>query len=294
VKALITGGRGQLALELRDVFRDGEVLAPTRAELDICSPDQVEVAIDGLRPDVVLNTAAFHTVDLCESEPEQSFLVNAAAPQRLAAACLRRGIRFVHYSTDYVFNGEARSPHPEDHPVAPLSVYGASKAAGEMAIRAAGGDYLIVRTTGLYGLAGAASKRGNFVETMLRLGASQEVTTVVCDQVLTPTSAADLARFTRRLIEAGANGTVHVTNSGQCSWYEFAAEIFRLAELPGRVEPITQAQHGTPARRPAYSVLAHGGLRRHGLPEPRPWVDALADYLGRRALLPAFAHSGRP
>jgi dTDP-4-dehydrorhamnose reductase len=283
MRVLITGGRGQLALELQEAFADAETFALSRAELDICSPDQVEVALDAFRPHVVLNTAAFHKVDLCETEAEQSFLVNAAAPQRLAATCRRHGIRLVHYSTDYVFDGEAREPYPEEQSMAPLNVYGVSKAAGEMAIRAAGGDSLIIRTTGLYGLAGAASNRGNFVETMLRLGATREVTRVVCDQVLTPTSAADLATITRQLVDAGVTGTVHVTSGGQCSWYEFAVEIFRLAHLSGRVVAITQVQHRTVARRPAYSVLGHGALRRLGMAEPRPWQGALAEYLTRRA-----------
>lgn len=283
MRVLITGGGGQLAADLCAAFSQAEVISLARQELDICAPEQIEARLDAGVPDVVLNTAAFHKVDVCESDPEESFRVNAAAPHRLAAACKVRGITLVHYSTDYVFDGEASEPYPENAPVNPISVYGVSKAAGEMAIRCTGANHLIVRTTGLYGLTGAATARGNFVETMIKLGTTREVTGVVADQTLTPTSTEDLAALTRQLIEAGARGTVHATSGGRCTWYEFASEIFRLAELPGRVEPIPHTQFPTPARRPTFSVLAHTALPCWGVPEPRPWQEALADYLRQRA-----------
>lgn len=283
-RILITGGNGQLAADLRHAFEDGEVWAPGRTDLDIISPVQIEAVIERFRPDIIINTAAFHRVDLCETEPEQSFLVNAAAPQRLAAACRTHSIHFVHYSTDYVFDGTLSVPYPEDHPVAPLSVYGSSKAAGEMAIRCTTDDYLIIRTTGLFGLAGLRTGHGNFVETMIRLGSTREVTTVVCDQVLTPSSTVDVARYTRLLLDRDASGIAHVTNSGHCSWYEFAAEIFRLQALPGRIEPVPQEEYTAPARRPAWSVLDHGTIRQTGLPEPESWHKSLEEYLRRRDL----------
>lgn len=279
MRILITGGGGQLAADLQLALQSHEVTALPRAKLDIRSRDQMEAALDAFRPDAVINTAAFHDVDLCESEPEHSFLVNAAAVQRLARLCEERGAVFVHYSTDYVFDGAQRCPYHEHDPVNPLSVYGASKAAGEMAVRAASERHLIIRTTGLYGRAGTATRRGNFVETMLRLGRAGHTVRVVSDQVLTPTCTVDVAATTRLLLEARAGGTFHVTNAGKCSWFEFAREIFHLAHLPVQLEPATLAEFASPARRPCYSVLAGLELDQKGFPGLRHWREALSDYL---------------
>jgi dTDP-4-dehydrorhamnose reductase len=225
-----------------------------------------------------VNTAAYHAVDLCEHEPEQSFAINAAAPQRLAALCDVRNTLLIYLSTDYVFGGLKSAPYTEDDPVDPISVYGVSKAAGEMAVRCTTDRHLIVRTSGLYGRAGAASKHGNFVQTMLRLGREGKQIAVVDDQVLTPSYTPDVADVIAQLIQAQATGTYHVTNGGHCSWHEFAEEIFRLSGLPAQLTRTTRAERPTTARRPAYSVLAHDGIRRLGIPEPRPWQEALLAY----------------
>lgn len=283
MRVLITGGKGQLAHDLIRAFATDDVVAPSRAVLDIADAGAINAAFERHEPEVVLNTAAFHKVDLCESEPESSFALNAAAPQRLSAACRDRGALFVHFSTDYVFDGEHREPYRETDRVNPVSVYGASKAAGEMAIRATNDRHLIVRTTGLYGIAGMTSRHGNFVETMLRLAGRGEPIGVVGDQVLTPTYTPDLALTVARLVRTGAAGTFHVTSSGQCSWYEFAEEIFRQAGVPVQLQYTTQAQRPVPARRPAYSVLGHEGLIRAGVPDLRHWRDALGAYLASRA-----------
>lgn len=282
MRILVTGGHGQLS---RDLVRNDahEVVAVGRERLDITDPSAIRRALAAIRPDAVINTAAFHKVDLCESEPEQSFLVNAAAPQRLAAACQEAAITLLHISTDYVFDGTRSTPYPESEPRRPLSVYGASKAAGEMAVLATSPRALVVRTTGLYGVGGQKTRQGNFVETMLRLAASGNPVTVVADQVLTPSATTDVAAMMVALLESGAHGLVHATNSGQCSWYDFAAEIFRLSGLSVDLRPATQAERPLPARRPAYSVLAHDRLHSLGLPSPRPWQEALAQYLHDRA-----------
>lgn len=282
MRVLLTGGQGQLARDLAAVYAHEDVTALSRAELDITNPEQIEAAVAGIRPHLIVNTAAYHQVDRCESEPEMSFLVNAAAPQRLAASANRHGAVLVHISTDYVFDGEQRRPYREDDPVGPLSVYGASKAAGEMAVRAASDRHLIVRTTGLYGAGGRETGRGNFVETMLRLAAAGTPLQVVSDQVMTPSFTEDVAAAIKGLTDREVLGTVHVTNSGGCSWYDFACEIFRLSGMHPEVAPATQAERPSPARRPAYSVLAHDRLRAAGLPELRPWQEALAQYLAER------------
>jgi len=282
MRILITGGQGQLAADLTGVFAEEDVVAVGRDQLDITVPEQVRQAVDMWGPRVVINTAAFHNVDRCEDEPEQSFAVNAAAPQRLAAACRETHALFVHISTDYVFDGRKGEPYIETDPMHPLSVYGASKAAGEMAVRSTADRHLIVRTTGLYGPGGQRTARGNFVETMLRLAAAGTSPTVVSDQVLTPSYTVDVANAIKQLIEDDATGTFHVTNAGQCSWYDFAREIFRLAKSPIDVAPTTQAERPTPARRPSYSVLAHTAMYAAGLPPMRGWHEALRSYITQR------------
>ncbi|HEX6509270.1 MAG TPA: dTDP-4-dehydrorhamnose reductase [Chloroflexota bacterium] len=283
MRVLITGGEGQLAGDLMRSFHEHDVLALGRAELDVTQPASIDSVVTLSAPDVIVNTAAFHRVDLCESEPEQSFLVNAAAPQRLARWCAEHGSVLVHFSTDYVFDGRKGRPYTEDDPIAPLSVYGTSKSAGEMAIRATTDRHLIVRTTGVYGVAGVGTPHGNFVETMLRLAGKGAPVSVVADQILTPTYARDLAEAVVRLVEGQVTGTVHVTGSGECSWYDFAAEIFRLAGVATPIVPTTQGERPVPAARPAYSVLAHERLRSLGIPEPLPWKLGLAAYMAERA-----------
>jgi dTDP-4-dehydrorhamnose reductase len=282
MNVLITGGEGQLAADLRAVFSEYRILAVGRESLDLTQPETIARVFATFEPNLVLNTAAYNTVDRAESEPQMALAVNAAGPHLLAAACARQGAGLVHYSTDYVFNGDATEPYREDDSVDPINLYGVSKAAGEMAVRCTLENHLIIRTTGLFGLAGIAGAHGNFVETMLRLGTTREVTSVVADAVLTPTSTSVLARYTRLLIDSGARGTVHVTNSGQCSWYEFAAAIFRLAGLPGEVRPVASADYPTAARRPRYSVLAHDTIRSLDLSEPEHWHEALTWYLEQR------------
>jgi dTDP-4-dehydrorhamnose reductase len=282
MRILITGGGGQLAADLVPALANDEVVALAREELDITNRLHVQAAFDGWEPEVVINTAAFHRVDLCEEEPERSFAVNAAAPQRLAAACERRGALLVHISTDYVFAGDQRRPYAEDDPVRPISVYGASKAAGEMAIRCTTDSHIIVRTSGLYGPAGRRTAHGNFPETMLRLVSEGKPIAVVQDQVLTPSYTQDVADVIARLVRLGARGTYHVTNGGECSWHEFARELFCLAGIEADLSPTTQDERPMPARRPAYSVLDHARIAGLGIPEPRPWREALAEYVAKR------------
>jgi dTDP-4-dehydrorhamnose reductase len=167
--------------------------------------------------------------------------------------------------------------------VDPINIYGVSKAAGEMAVRATAQRHLIIRVSGLYGVGGMRTSRGNFVETMLRLGARGEPVSVVDRQTLTPTATADVADVVRELLTRDATGTYHVTNCGECSWYQFAREIFRLAGMRVDLRPISQDLRPTPARRPVYSVLAHDALLKIGMPDLRPWQEALASYMAQRA-----------
>jgi dTDP-4-dehydrorhamnose reductase len=218
-------------------------------EFDLTKPESCEPWMhDGLR--IVLNCAAYTDVDGAEAHEDDAYAVNAAGAALLAGECLRTGALLVHFSTDYVFDGNATSPYATDHPLSPASAYGRSKAIGEEAIRGSGCEHLIVRTSWLY-----APWAKNFVTTMLALGRERDEIRVVDDQHGRPTSARSLAERTLTLVERGARGTFHVTDSGECSWYELATEIHARSGSGCRVEPCTSAEFVRAAKRPAYSVL---------------------------------------
>lgn len=239
--------------------------------------------LEALRPDVVVNTAAFHNVPKCETEVAQAYALNAAAPGALAAICDDLGARLVHVSTDYVFDGAKQTPYVETDRPMPLNVYGISKLAGEYAVLARGGRHQVVRSSGLYGVRPCRAKGGNFIDTMYRLAAQQPVVKVVNDEILTPTFTGDLAAQIRVLALDGEPGLYHATSGGSCSWYEFARAIFELGGFTTPLEPTTVTAFAAPVKRPFYSVLENAALARQGLDRMRPWREALADYMGRRA-----------
>jgi len=279
---LVIGAGGQLATELQEAFKDRRLVALRHTDLEVTDRAQVREAFDTYRPDLVLNTAAYHRVDECEDFPERAFAVNAVAIRNLAIAAKEIGAVVVHFSTDYVFDGRLRCPYREIDLPGPLSVYAASKLAGEYFVRAILERYFVIRTCGLYGNAGSREKGGNFVEMMLRLATEGREIRVVGDQVLTPTSARELARKTRQLVETGQYGLYHITNDGECSWYQFAQAIFELAGLRPRLSETTSAAYGSRANRPAYSVLDNAKLRSLGLDDLRDWREALKEYLANR------------
>jgi dTDP-4-dehydrorhamnose reductase len=282
----IIGGAGQLGRDLaRLLAEQGEQAVPlTRAQLDLTTPAHISRVLDELRPSVVINCAAYNYVDRAQTEPEAAFAVNALAPFHLAQACRDRAILLVHFSTDYVFGLDTtrQQPYRTTDPPGPVSVYGASKLAGEALVRAVGGPHLIIRTCGLYGVHGTGGKGGNFVETMLRLAGQGKPLRVVNDQHCTPSYTVDVARATLELLATGQTGLFHVVNSGDCTWYAFAQTIFRLAGVAADLTPIPSSEYPTPARRPSYSVLATDALEAVGVPPLRPWPDALAAYLLER------------
>lgn len=241
------------------------------AELDITDAEAVERAVSG--HDVVVNAAAYTRVDDAESHPDLAFAVNAEGPRNLARAARRHGARLIQVSTDYVFDGKATAAYLEDTPVNPVSVYGASKAAGEQAVLDEHGEgSIIVRTAWLYGAHG-----GNFPRTMLRLAKEREHIAVVADQIGQPTWSMDLASWIRALISSEIpSGVFHGTNSGQTSWYAFARTLFTLAGLdPERIVETTSDEFPRPATRPSWSVLGHDNWSKAGLPAPRSWIEAL-------------------
>jgi dTDP-4-dehydrorhamnose reductase len=280
VRLLATGGRGQVgaALARRGAALGHEVAAPERRVLDVCDPQQVEAALDALAPAAVINAAAYTQVDRAEHDRDAAFAVNAAAPGALAAACARRGIALIHLSTDYVFDGTARRPYLEDDPVAPLGVYGASKAEGERAVIAAGG--VVLRTSWVFSATGA-----NFARTIVRLALERPELRVVADQHGCPSFADDVADAAIALAERATGGAAaasiyHVTGDGPTTWHGFATAIVdaarsRRALACAAVVPITTAEYPTPARRPAYSVLDTGRIRALGI-APAPWLAGVA------------------
>jgi dTDP-4-dehydrorhamnose reductase len=293
LKILLLGANGQVGTELRRSLAPlGEVVAATRSGAltdgtrcevaDFDAPESLPALVRRVAPDAVVNAAAYTAVDLAESEPEAAFRANAEAPAALATACVAHDAWLIHYSTDYVFDGNASRPYREDDPTAPVGVYGASKLAGEQAIRDSGAHHLILRTAWVY-----AAHGKNFLLTMLRLARERDVLRVVADQFGSPTPAPLIADVTARLLQAeGArSGTWHLTASGHTSWHGFAQAIFDEAVHRGllprapEVAPIRTADYPTPARRPAWSVLDNSALQRDfGLALPS-WRDALSDVL---------------
>jgi dTDP-4-dehydrorhamnose reductase len=278
---VIIGAHGQLGTDLVPALADFRVTGLTHGDLDVTDAPHARDVLTRLEPDIVINTSAFHKVDVCEDEPTPSFAVNATGAYGLARLAAELDFTLVHFSTDYVFSGTERRPYRETDLPAPASIYGASKLAGELLVRAYAPRQYVIRSTGLYGVAGASGKGGNFVETMLRLGKAGPVR-VVDDQVMTPTATADLAGAVAALLGREPEvpyGLYHITSGGQCSWYHFAHAIFAQVGLTVDLTPITTAESGAKARRPAFSVLDHGKWMAAGFAELRPWPEALAAYL---------------
>lgn len=281
MRVLVTGARGMLGFALADACPPGVELLPTDvAELDITDAAAMATWLDAERPDAVLNAAAYTAVDDCESHEPLALAVNGSAPGLLARACAERGLALLHVSTDYVFDGRPPGGRPwrEDDPTGPLSAYGRTKLAGELAVRESLPAHWIVRTQWLYGLGGR-----NFVETMLRLAGERDALTVVDDQTGSPTSTHTLAPLLWEILaRRPAFGTYHAANAGSCSWFDFAREIFDRTGASVALAPMDSSQLDRPAPRPACSVLDTAKLRAalgHDIPT---WQAALADYLARR------------
>jgi dTDP-4-dehydrorhamnose reductase len=284
-RALITGAGGQLGSDLDELLSSNtEVRAARHDELDITDDDAVRAALAEFAPGIVFNCAAFHNVDRCEHEEDTSFEVNARAVKRLAQACAEIGAKLVHFSTNYVFDGSSDVPYVEDDLPSPRSVYAISKLAGEHAALASAPSALVVRTSGLYGLHGSASKGGNLVTRMVARAREHGKLEMVADQRLTPTYTADLARALTEAVATGADGVLHLTNVGECSWYEFTRAIMDVAGINVPVNPVeTRLGPGDP-QRPLNGMLASSRAASLGLAPLRPWREALADYMQRAGL----------
>jgi dTDP-4-dehydrorhamnose reductase len=291
MRILIIGANGQLGSDLvQAVQTSGDELIPlTHREVDICEVVGVRETLRRHHPEVVINTAAYHKVDECEVNVECSFTVKAYGVRNLALACKETGCALLHMSTDYVFGADVarRTPYTESDVPGPINVYGISKLAGEYFVRYVLDRSWIVRSSGLYGVAGSSGKGGNFIELMLRLAREGRDIKVVDDQTLTPTYTVDLAGKLVELVHTNHYGLYHVTNAGQCTWYEFACKIFELEGLSPEIAPTTTADFGAVATRPSYSVLENAALNLLGMDDLRPWEEALQNYLRARTDRPS-------
>lgn len=281
MKILITGSNGQLGRELSIQLKQKQIdfVGYDMPELDITNKEQTKAIIQKENPTIILNCGALTNVDGCETNRELAMAVNAQGPQNIAEIARDLDITLVQVSTDYVFDGDgiiengALRPYIESDQVDPKTVYGESKAAGEKAVAETAPKYFIIRTAWLYG------DGNNFVKTMLELASKNPKLTVVDDQVGSPTSTVDLARAMIDLMQTENYGIYHGTCEGQCSWYDFACEIFRLSGIDIPVEPVTSEQFVRPAPRPKFSVLENKGLKQLGLNMFRDWHESLAEYL---------------
>lgn len=288
MRIALIGSTGQLGSDLLPRLQTAghEVIPLRHADIEITDAANVATVLEPMRPALVLNTAAYNLVDKAEDEPDAAMSVNAAGPQNLARLCAAQNWRMMHISTDYVFDGAtgpAFRPWTELDPAIPTGRYALSKWTGEQLVQKECTRSFVVRTCGLFGIAALrGAGKGNFVETMLRLGRERKQLRVVDDQRCTPTSTADLADALVKLIATDGFGLYHATNSGSMTWCEFAQEIFRLAKLDVEVIPISTAEFGAKAERPSYSVLDCSKLASV-IGEPLPdWRDAIARYLASR------------
>lgn len=279
---MIVGARGQLGRDLAEAFSDCQATLYDSEDMDIADEAKVQQQVSFIGPDIIINSAAFTRVDDCEREHQRAFQINALGPLHLALACKRWNIPLIHISTNYVFDGEKGVPYHEDDVTRPINAYGVTKRAGEEYILYTLPNSAIVRVSGLFGLSPSRMKGTNFVEAMLRLGKKGAPLRIVSDEYVSPTFTQDAAAQIRRLVDQESRGVFHLSNQGQCSWLEFAQEIFRCADVAVKVEPVTAEQYGAPAKRPRNSSLMNRNFAEQGYPEMRSWQDALHDYLSQR------------
>ncbi len=275
MKILITGSNGMLGHDLQEVLKDKHELILTTSEtLDITDKDQAMNVICENKPDMVINSAAYTDVDGCEENHDVAYCVNGDGVRNLALACKEIDCPLLHISTDYIFNGENDKPWVEDDEIGPINVYGRSKLKGEQAILEILDKYFIVRTAWLYGINGK-----NFPKTMLELSQNHSQITVVYDEVGSPTYTPDLAFAISQLIETDYYGIYHITNSGSCSWCEFAKYIFEVADIDVEVIPVTASEFARPAPRPSYSILENKNWIKNGFKPLRSYKEAIKEYV---------------
>lgn len=281
-KVFITGANGQLGSDIVNSLSEAgfDVVPFTHEMLDIGDLKEVKKNILKHRPDVLINTAAFHHVDQCEQDANRAIRINARSPGIMAQVCNQQQIYFIHFSTDYVFDGKKRNPYHEDDYRAPLNIYGISKALGEKSITQATSNHLILRVSSLYGKNPCRAKNGlNFVQLMLKLAKEKGEVKVVDDEFVSPTYTAEIADRLPELINKRITGIVHMTSEGECSWYEFAKEIFDYTQTPVTLHKANSSDFIAKTPRPKYSVMENTVLKKLGIKPMSHWKDALHQYI---------------
>lgn len=279
MRIAVIGASGQLGSDLVKVFDD--IIPLTHKDIEVTNLASCEI-LKELKPDVVINTAAYHKTDECEENPEKTFLVNSVGARNVALVCKEIGAIDMYISTDYVFDGSKEEPYTEDDIPDPINVYGVSKYAGEILTKYICDKHYIIRVSSLFGVAGASGKGGNFVETMIKKSKSRDKLNVVNDITMSPTYTKDAAIAIKEIIfNKLPYGIYHVTNDGSCTWYEFAKAIFKIAGINAKLNPITSDKFLTKAKRPKNSALSIEKIKSYGI-NMRHWKDALRDYLKER------------
>jgi dTDP-4-dehydrorhamnose reductase len=280
----IIGANGQLGCDLVKVFKNSknEIVPLTHADIDVTNFELSEKVLKNIQPDVIINCAAYVRVDDAEDNADIAFGVNAIGAMNIAKICARLNSTLMHVSTDYVFDGRKKKPYTEDDFPNPINVYGNSKLAGEYFVRNMPERYFIIRSSSLFGAAGASGKGGNFVETMIKKVHNGEMIRVVDDMVMSPTYTMDAAGMMQDiLMKELPFGIYHVANSGYCSWFDFAKTIFEMLGIDGKLLPIKTSALGSKAKRPMFSALASDRLREYG-PKMPGWEDGLREYLNEK------------
>ena len=310
MKIAIIGSNGQLGYDLRRILSSQQIppmagstqvaslpsaerrqiIPLTHQDIEIANTEMVNNILGEIRPNIVINTAAYHRVEDCEIEYNKAFTVNAIGARNLAQTCQRFGATLVHISTDYVFDGKKGEPYVEEDVPNPLNTYGVTKLAGEYFVKNYCEKHLIVRTAGLYGIMGSRAKGGSFIDTMLNLAQERSELMVVDDQIVSPSYTLDVAKRIEELLavqkscseRSESNGVFHVANSGQCSWYDFASKIFEVAGLKVNIKRTSQEELRSKIKRPRYSALGSSRIQPLGLEPLRHWQEALAAYVAER------------
>lgn len=294
MKAAVIGGNGQLGRDVALAFAaEGYVVTSlAHSDVEISSLESVRASLGVVRPDVVINTAAFHHVEKCEAEPGLAFAINGIGARNLAQVTEETGATLLHISTDYVFDGRQRTPYTEEDAPAPLNVYGNTKLSGELFVRSTNPRHFVVRCSAIYGENPCRAKGGlNFIELMLKLAKERKELRVVDDEFVSPTSTAQIARQLVVLSRSSDYGLYHATAEGSCSWFEFAGAIFELTKTNVRLEPARPGEFPAKVPRPKYSVLENRALKSKSLNVFSHWKEGLENYLARRAQLATLVSS---
>lgn len=283
-KVLITGANGQLGSDIVLAMQQAgyDTIGLTHQDIDVGNLMQVKKVLMYYNPHIVINTAAFHHVDQCETDHKQATLINATSPAFMARMCRYFNMQLIHFSTDYVFGGDKSSPYLETDVTVPLNVYGKSKREGELKIQAEGAQHLILRVSALYGKKPCRAKSGlNFIQLMLKLAREKGEVKVVDDEFVSPTSTGNVAAILPTLIQRELQGIVHLTSEGHCSWHDFAHEIFSYCQTDVKLNRATSADFISKTPRPKYSVLENAILHHNGIRDMKHWKDALHEYLNQ-------------